>query len=147
MGAPAHVLDGYYLAITILVTVGYQLSGFAIAWTLQVCCRAAAYNVLVDVALHPVSDAPHIVRQNHRLHWWLELLYSRYSIPCLGCSQSQTSLLETSLSPPHSLAGTRVQCKEYTRKRVCDGLGDPSRRYMLTFRLGLRYESLTKVLH
>ncbi|KAG8799393.1 hypothetical protein FRC16_005219 [Serendipita sp. 398] len=30
-----HVLDDYYLAITLLVTVGYQLSGFAIAWTLQ----------------------------------------------------------------------------------------------------------------
>ena len=41
MGSPAHVLDGYYLAITILVTVGYQLSGFAIAWTLQVCCRTS----------------------------------------------------------------------------------------------------------
>ena len=35
MTAPAHVLDKYYLAITLLVTVGYQLSGFAIAWTLQ----------------------------------------------------------------------------------------------------------------
>ncbi|PIL23562.1 hypothetical protein GSI_14875 [Ganoderma sinense ZZ0214-1] len=35
MGSPAHALDSYYLAITILVTVGYQLSGFAIAWTLQ----------------------------------------------------------------------------------------------------------------
>ncbi|KZS94436.1 DUF1295-domain-containing protein [Sistotremastrum niveocremeum HHB9708] len=32
---PVHVLDKYYLAITLLVTVGYQLSGFAIAWTLQ----------------------------------------------------------------------------------------------------------------
>lgn len=31
-----HVLDPYYLAITILVTIAYQLSGFAIAWTFQV---------------------------------------------------------------------------------------------------------------
>ncbi|KDQ06856.1 hypothetical protein BOTBODRAFT_192793 [Botryobasidium botryosum FD-172 SS1] len=30
-----HVLDPYYLAITLLVTVGYQLSGFAIAWTFK----------------------------------------------------------------------------------------------------------------
>jgi hypothetical protein len=30
------VLDDYYLAITLLVTIGYQLSGFFIAWTLQV---------------------------------------------------------------------------------------------------------------
>lgn len=33
--APVYVLDRYYLAITILVTTGYQLLGFAIAWTLQ----------------------------------------------------------------------------------------------------------------
>ncbi|KAF7289513.1 S5A-REDUCTASE domain-containing protein [Mycena chlorophos] len=33
---PVHaVLDNYYLALTLLVTVVYQLSGFAIAWTLQ----------------------------------------------------------------------------------------------------------------
>jgi hypothetical protein len=30
-----HVLDDYYLAITLLVTVGYQLVGFAIAYTCQ----------------------------------------------------------------------------------------------------------------
>lgn len=30
-----HVLDHYSLLITLLVTVGYQLSGFAIAWTFQ----------------------------------------------------------------------------------------------------------------
>ncbi|EJF57362.1 hypothetical protein DICSQDRAFT_92324 [Dichomitus squalens LYAD-421 SS1] len=35
MGSPVNVLDGYYLAITLLVTVGYQLTGFAIAWTFQ----------------------------------------------------------------------------------------------------------------
>lgn len=34
--APVYVLDHYYLAITLLVTVGYQLLGFAIAWTFQV---------------------------------------------------------------------------------------------------------------
>ncbi|KAA1474998.1 DUF1295-domain-containing protein [Dentipellis sp. KUC8613] len=33
--APVHALDRYYLGITILVTIGYQLLGFAIAWTLQ----------------------------------------------------------------------------------------------------------------
>ncbi|KAI0693423.1 DUF1295-domain-containing protein [Cytidiella melzeri] len=33
--APAQVLDKYYLSITLLVTVGYQLLGFAIAWTFQ----------------------------------------------------------------------------------------------------------------
>lgn len=30
-----HVLDDYYLAITFLVTVGYQLLGFSIAYTCQ----------------------------------------------------------------------------------------------------------------
>ncbi|KAI0266154.1 DUF1295-domain-containing protein [Gloeopeniophorella convolvens] len=34
--SPAHVLDKYYLGITALVTVGWQIAGFAIAWTLQV---------------------------------------------------------------------------------------------------------------
>lgn len=31
--AALHVLDDYYLAITALITVGYQLSFFAIAYT------------------------------------------------------------------------------------------------------------------
>ncbi len=30
------VLDRYYLGITLLITVGWQCLGFAIAWTLQV---------------------------------------------------------------------------------------------------------------
>ncbi|KAF5335935.1 hypothetical protein D9611_006246 [Ephemerocybe angulata] len=30
-----HVLDRYYLGLTLLVTLGYQLLGFAIAWTFQ----------------------------------------------------------------------------------------------------------------
>ena len=33
--APVHALDRHYLGITILVTVGYQLVGFAIAWTFK----------------------------------------------------------------------------------------------------------------
>ncbi|KAJ3505810.1 hypothetical protein NLJ89_g7224 [Agrocybe chaxingu] len=33
--APVQALDHFYLVFTLLVTVGYQLSGFAIAWTLQ----------------------------------------------------------------------------------------------------------------
>lgn len=33
--APVYALDRFYLAITVLVTVGYQLLGFAIAWTFQ----------------------------------------------------------------------------------------------------------------
>ncbi|KAG9128546.1 hypothetical protein FRC07_003435 [Ceratobasidium sp. 392] len=32
---PVDALDKYYLALTLLVTTGYQLLGFAIAWTLQ----------------------------------------------------------------------------------------------------------------
>lgn len=33
--APVHVLDNYYLAITLLFTIGYQLIGFAIAFSLK----------------------------------------------------------------------------------------------------------------
>jgi len=32
---PVHILDKYYLAITILITTAYQLLGFFIAWTFQ----------------------------------------------------------------------------------------------------------------
>ena len=32
---PIIVLDQYYLAITFLITLAYQLLGFAIAWTFQ----------------------------------------------------------------------------------------------------------------
>lgn len=30
-----YVLDHFYLLITLLITVGYQLTGFFIAWVLQ----------------------------------------------------------------------------------------------------------------
>lgn len=33
--SPVHVLDNYYLAITLLVTIGYQLIGFSIAFTFK----------------------------------------------------------------------------------------------------------------
>ena len=33
---PVHVLDRFYLIISLLVTIGWQLSGFAIAWTFKV---------------------------------------------------------------------------------------------------------------
>lgn len=30
-----YVLDHFYLVITLLITIGYQLSGFFVAWVLQ----------------------------------------------------------------------------------------------------------------
>lgn len=33
--ATVHVLDGYYLAITLLITIGYQLFFFAWAWAFK----------------------------------------------------------------------------------------------------------------
>lgn len=30
-----HVLDNYYLAITLLITIGYQLLFFSVAWTFK----------------------------------------------------------------------------------------------------------------
>lgn len=33
--SPVHALDRFYLLLTLLVTIGYQLLGFAIAWALQ----------------------------------------------------------------------------------------------------------------
>lgn len=35
MANRVHVLDNYYLAITALVTIGYQLSFFAVAFTMK----------------------------------------------------------------------------------------------------------------
>ncbi|KAF2754312.1 oxidoreductase-like protein [Pseudovirgaria hyperparasitica] len=35
MATPVHVLDDYYLAITLLITVAYQLIGFSIAFSLK----------------------------------------------------------------------------------------------------------------
>lgn len=32
---PVHALDNYYLAITLLVTIGYQLIGFSFAFTFK----------------------------------------------------------------------------------------------------------------
>ena len=42
--APVHVLDNFYLAITLLVTIGYQMLGFAIAWSLQVSTEMLTYQ-------------------------------------------------------------------------------------------------------
>jgi hypothetical protein len=33
--APVHALDRFYLLLTFLITVGWQLSGFAIAYALK----------------------------------------------------------------------------------------------------------------
>ena len=44
--APVHVLDDFYLAITVLITIAYQFSGFFIAWTLQV--RLSISSFVVD---------------------------------------------------------------------------------------------------
>lgn len=33
----AFVIDRYYLVITLLITLAWQIGGFFIAWTLQVC--------------------------------------------------------------------------------------------------------------
>jgi hypothetical protein len=45
--APVHVLDDYYLAITLLVTIAYQLIGFGIAFTLKfdsTCSCSTSYS-------------------------------------------------------------------------------------------------------
>ena len=43
--SPVHALDKYYLGITILVTIGYQMLGFFIAWTFQVRALATPFTV------------------------------------------------------------------------------------------------------
>ena len=35
--APRVIIDEYNLVITLLITIAWQLTGFFIAWTLQVC--------------------------------------------------------------------------------------------------------------
>ena len=55
--APVHVLDSFYLAITLLVTVGFQLSGFAIAWTFQ-------FDKITDLTGGELLDAVFSERQD-----------------------------------------------------------------------------------
>lgn len=35
MAEPIHILDDYYLSITLLITIGYQLAFFAIAFSFK----------------------------------------------------------------------------------------------------------------
>lgn len=43
-----HVLDNYYLAITLLITIGYQLFFFAIAFSLKFDKVTGALSLLFD---------------------------------------------------------------------------------------------------
>lgn len=51
--APVQAFDGYYLASTILITFGYQMLGFTIAWGFQV----RHLQLFVDVRQLGVSHA------------------------------------------------------------------------------------------
>ncbi|KAK6379998.1 uncharacterized protein PV06_00130 [Exophiala oligosperma] len=61
-----HVLDDYYLAITFLVTVGYQLLGFSIAYTCQfdkLTDFAGGTNFIILCVLTLSLSATHTARQ------------------------------------------------------------------------------------
>lgn len=45
-----YVLDHFYLIITLLITVGYQLSGFFVAWVLQFDKITGENIVYVDIS-------------------------------------------------------------------------------------------------
>ncbi|KIV90689.1 hypothetical protein PV10_05317 [Exophiala mesophila] len=75
-----HVLDNYYLAITLLVTVGYQLLGFSIAFTFKfdkLTDFAGGTNFaivsILTLALSPVHTARQIVVSIFLILWSLRL--------------------------------------------------------------------------
>ncbi len=71
--APVRVLDQYYLAITLLITIGYQLSGFAIAWALQVCFTVL--TVLETLSLPLISSSTRLqILRAVRLYCPLQLI-------------------------------------------------------------------------
>lgn len=54
--APVHALDKYYLALTFLITLGYQMLGFAIAWTFQVRSLYSALWIFYKDGYYPHSS-------------------------------------------------------------------------------------------
>lgn len=44
--SPVHLLDRYYLVITALITIAWQLTGFFVAWTSQV--RDLSFSSLIQ---------------------------------------------------------------------------------------------------
>ncbi|KAK5326631.1 hypothetical protein LTR93_003494 [Exophiala xenobiotica] len=75
-----HVLDDYYLAITLLVTVGYQLLGFSIAFTCQfdkLTDFAGGTNFIIlsvlTLSLSPTHTARQILASTFLALWALRL--------------------------------------------------------------------------
>ncbi|KAJ3475924.1 hypothetical protein NLI96_g11511 [Meripilus lineatus] len=69
--APVHVLDKYYLSITLLVTIGYQLLGFAIAWTLQISPEALfQHHISPDLSIRRSHPAILTLLIGNTFHTW-----------------------------------------------------------------------------
>lgn len=61
------VLDKYFLLITFLVTLGYQLSGFFIAWVLQ-------FDKMSSPSMYTTLVLPHLANPHYRLYRRQQLL-------------------------------------------------------------------------
>ncbi|KAF8757560.1 hypothetical protein RHS01_03418 [Rhizoctonia solani] len=66
---PINALDKYYLALTALVTTGYQLLGFAIAWTLQFDKITDFTGAILTLCMNGVYHARNIVATVFILVW------------------------------------------------------------------------------
>lgn len=84
--APVHALDGYYLGITLLVTVGYQLLGFAIAWTFQV--RSLHF---VETWVHLTLDWPIHSLTRSPISLGVSLCCSRFIIDMVSLGEAMVS--------------------------------------------------------
>lgn len=77
---PVHVLDDYYLAITLLITIGYQLIGFAIAFTFKfdkltdfMGGTNFVWLAIITLAFSGTTNARNIVTSVFMMLWGLRL--------------------------------------------------------------------------
>jgi hypothetical protein len=61
--SPVHVLDRYYLAITALVTIAWQLTGFFIAWAFQVRAVTIQQKIMLTICYRSSSTKSQISRE------------------------------------------------------------------------------------
>ena len=79
-----HALDDYYLAITLLITIGYQLCFFSIAWTFK-------FDKLTGKIFFVISSERRPLKVRFRLRWWHQL--------CRPCDHNPSVLRPTPCAP------------------------------------------------
>lgn len=60
--SPVYAIDHFYLVITLLLTIGYQLLGFAIAWTFKFDKITDFTGGLSFVLMRSINSRPYPLR-------------------------------------------------------------------------------------